>query len=131
MPSEESLSAPGRSSVRIVDKPWGHERIWAATEAYVGKILHVEAGESLSLQYHRVKDETVHVLRGRVRFFAGPSADALEDMVLEPGDSYRITPGTVHRMEAIETCDILEASTPELDDLVRMEDRYGRSSDGP
>lgn len=119
----------GRASARIVDKPWGHERIWADTDAYVGKVLHIEAGEALSLQYHRVKDETIHVLTGRLRFQAGPSEDALEEMILEPGESFRITPGTVHRMVAVETCDILEASTPHLDDLVRLEDRYGRSND--
>lgn len=130
MPSDKSPSLPGRSTVRVVDKPWGHERIWAETEAYVGKILHVEAGECLSLQYHRVKDETIHLLRGRLRFMVGPSPETMEEMVLEPGESYRITPGTVHRMEAIETCDILEASTPQLEDLVRVEDRYGRSGDG-
>ena len=131
MPLSESGATASRTAARFVEKPWGHERIWADTEAYVGKILHIEAGESLSLQYHNRKDETIHVLTGRLRFQAGPSPDALEDMVLEPGESFRITPGTVHRMEALETCDVLEASTPHLDDLVRLEDRYGRTGDAP
>jgi mannose-6-phosphate isomerase len=110
-----------------VEKPWGHELIWADTSAYVGKVLHVKAGHALSLQYHERKDETIHLLRGRMRFWAGPSVDALEEIPFGVGESYRITPGTVHRMEAITDVDILEASTPDLDDVVRLEDRYGRS----
>jgi mannose-6-phosphate isomerase len=111
---------------RRVEKPWGHELIWADTELYVGKVLHVKAGHALSLQYHERKDETIHLLSGQLRFLAGPSADALEEVPLEAGDSYRIGPGTVHRMEALTDVDILEASTPHLDDVVRLEDRYGR-----
>jgi len=109
-----------------VEKPWGHELIWARTERYVGKVLHVKAGHSLSLQYHERKDETIHVLRGELRFWVGPSAAALEEVPLPEGTSWRIRPGTVHRMEAVTDVDILEASTPELDDVVRLEDRYGR-----
>jgi len=112
---------------RRVDKPWGHELIWADTDRYVGKILHVAAGHALSLQYHERKDETIHVLRGTMRFQAGPSIEQLADIELAEGQSYRITPGTVHRMVAITDVDILEASTPDLDDVVRLEDRYGRS----
>jgi mannose-6-phosphate isomerase len=112
---------------RRVDKPWGHELIWADTDRYVGKILHVEAGHALSLQYHERKDETIHVLRGTMRFQVGPSADKLEDVDLTEGQSYRIVPGTLHRMVAITDVDILEASTPDLDDVVRLEDRYGRT----
>ncbi len=111
---------------RKVDKPWGHELIWAETDRYVGKVLHVKAGHSLSLQYHERKDETIHVLSGRMQFWVGPSADALEEITLAQGESYHITPGTVHRMAAVTDVDILEASTPELDDVVRLEDRYGR-----
>ncbi|MGH7482617.1 MAG: cupin domain-containing protein [Longimicrobiales bacterium] len=111
---------------RVVDKPWGHETIWAETDAYVGKILHVKAGHALSLQYHERKDETIHLLRGRMRFWAGPSVEALVEIALEEGQSYRIVPGTVHRMEALTDIDILEASTSHLDDVVRLEDRYGR-----
>jgi mannose-6-phosphate isomerase-like protein (cupin superfamily) len=113
---------------RRVEKPWGHELIWARTERYVGKVLHVKAGHALSLQYHERKDETLFLLRGELRFWVGPSADELEEVRLVEGESYRIPPGTVHRMEALTDCDILEASTPELDDVVRLEDRYGRST---
>jgi mannose-6-phosphate isomerase len=110
-----------------VEKPWGHELIWASTDAYVGKVLHVVAGHTLSLQYHERKDETIHLLKGRMRFWVGPDAAALEEVELGEGQSYRIRPGTVHRMEAVTDVDILEASTPELDDVVRLEDRYGRA----
>jgi mannose-6-phosphate isomerase-like protein (cupin superfamily) len=112
--------------MRTVAKPWGHELIWAHTERYVGKILHVKKGESLSLQYHRVKDETVMVLAGRLRFehFAdGATPDVTE---LGPREPFRIRPGLRHRMTALEDTDIVEVSTPELDDVVRLEDRYGR-----
>jgi mannose-6-phosphate isomerase-like protein (cupin superfamily) len=109
-----------------VEKPWGYELIWARTDRYVGKILHVDAGHALSLQYHEKKDETIHLLTGRMRFWAGPSAEALDEIELLAGQSFRVTPGTVHRMEAVTDIDILEASTPELDDVVRLEDRYGR-----
>jgi mannose-6-phosphate isomerase-like protein (cupin superfamily) len=109
-----------------VDKPWGHEVIWADTELYVGKILHVNAGEALSLQYHREKDETLYVLSGYVRMEVGPSSEELEAVELRAGDAMRLRPGTVHRMEALEESDVLEVSTPHLDDLVRLDDRYGR-----
>jgi mannose-6-phosphate isomerase len=111
---------------RRVEKPWGYELIWADTEHYAGKILHVAAGHTLSLQFHERKDETIHVLRGEVRFQVGPSADELTTVVLREGESVRIRPGTVHRMEAITDVDILEASTAHLDDVVRIHDRYGR-----
>jgi mannose-6-phosphate isomerase len=116
----------GRHEPTRVEKPWGHELIWASTDAYVGKVLHVRAGHALSLQYHERKDETIHLLRGRMRFWAGPLGGALEEVALEEGASFRIRPGMVHRMEAISDVDILEASTPHLDDVVRLEDRYGR-----
>lgn len=109
-----------------VEKPWGYELIWAHTDQYVGKILHVDAGHALSLQYHREKDETIHLLKGELLFWAGPAEDRLEEISLKEGESFRIRPGTVHRMEAITDVDILEASTPELDDVVRVSDRYGR-----
>lgn len=113
-----------------IEKPWGHELIWASTGTYVGKILHVKAGETLSLQYHRVKEETLHVFRGRVRLEVGPSPDDLEVVELGPGSGYHLPAHTVHRMEALEDSDVLEASTPHLDDLVRLEDRYGRGDGG-
>ena len=115
---------------RRVEKPWGYELIWAETDRYVGKILHVNAGESLSLQFHRIKDETLHMLSGRVRFEVGPSVEALDEVSLAPGESFRIRPGTIHRMEALTDSDILEASTAHLDDVVRLEDRYGRLAEG-
>jgi quercetin dioxygenase-like cupin family protein len=108
-----------------VDKPWGHEIIWARTEKYVGKTLHIKAGHQLSLQFHRVKDETIHVQAGRMRFRVEEDGQMVERM-LNPGDSYHIIPNTKHRMIAETDCDILEASTPELDDVVRLEDSYGR-----
>ncbi|HSJ23279.1 MAG TPA: cupin domain-containing protein [Longimicrobiales bacterium] len=114
-------------SPRRVDKPWGHELIWAATEHYVGKVLVVRAGHALSLQYHERKDETLYLVRGELRFHVGPSADQLEEVAFPAGTSYRIVPGTLHRMEAITDVELLEASTPELDDVVRVEDRYGRA----
>lgn len=109
-----------------VEKPWGYELIWAHTDQYVGKILHVNPGEALSLQYHEVKDETIFLLTGEMKFWAGPSVDELEEVALGAGEAFRVKPGTVHRMEAITECDILEASTPYLDDVVRIQDRYGR-----
>jgi mannose-6-phosphate isomerase len=120
------MEASMRDGVRRVEKPWGHELIWADTDLYVGKVLHVTAGHALSLQYHREKDETIHLLRGSMRFWAGPSLESLVEVPLREGESFRIRPGTVHRMEAITDVDILEASTPHLDDVVRLEDRYGR-----
>lgn len=118
---------------RRVEKPWGHELIWAETDRYVGKTVHVKAGEALSLQYHQEKDEIIHLLRGRVRFWVGSSAEDshdLEEVLLEEGESFHVSPGTVHRIEAVTDWGILEASTPELDDVVRLEARYGRAPDG-
>jgi mannose-6-phosphate isomerase len=111
---------------RRIEKPWGHELIWAETDRYVGKILHVKAGHALSLQYHERKDETIHLLSGEMRFWAGPSLESLAELKLAAGESFHVAPGTVHRMEAVTDVDILEASTPDLDDVVRLEDRYGR-----
>jgi mannose-6-phosphate isomerase len=117
----------GRTEVRRVPKPWGHEIIWAATDLYAGKILHITAGHSLSKQYHRVKDETVYLLSGELRYYAQvEGSDRVEDVGLRPGEAFRVTPGTIHYMEAITDCDVLEASTPHLDDIVRLQDRYGR-----
>jgi mannose-6-phosphate isomerase-like protein (cupin superfamily) len=109
-----------------VEKPWGHELIWANTDRYVGKVLHVKAGHALSLQYHERKDETIHLLTGTMKFWAGPSSAELAEVTLHEGQSFRIVPGTVHRMEAVTDVDILEASTADLEDVVRIEDRYGR-----
>lgn len=115
----------GRAAVTIVPKPWGHEMIWAHTDRYVGKILHIKAGQALSVQYHNRKDETVHLLSGELIYRVKLGED-LEDMHLSAGESFRICAGTVHQMEAVTDCDVLEASTPDLDDVVRLSDRYGR-----
>ena len=110
-----------------VEKPWGHELVWARTDRYVGKILHIEAGHLLSLQYHEKKDETIYVLRGEIIFRVRESGrDELREVRMREGDAYHVTPHTVHQMEAVTTADLLEASTPELDDVVRLKDRYGR-----
>ena len=115
----------GRHDVRTVPKPWGHETIWAHTDRYVGKIIHIKAGHALSVQYHERKDETVYLLRGEIRYCVQVDGE-LRDVGLRVGDAFRVTPGTVHFMEAVTDCDVLEASTPELDDVVRLKDRYGR-----
>lgn len=112
-----------------VSKPWGHELIWALNEHYAGKILHVRAGEALSLQYHRVKDETIMVLVGKLLFEFFTEGAELSSQELGPGEPFHITPGLRHRMTALEDTDVLEVSTPELDDVVRLEDRYGRVAD--
>lgn len=111
----------------IVNKPWGHELIWAKTDRYVGKVLHVKAGEALSLQYHLVKDETIMVLSGRLKFEFFAEGEDPHVKELAPGEPFHIAPGLRHRMIAIEDTDVLEVSTPELDDVVRIEDRYGRT----
>lgn len=151
----------GRVEITTVPKPWGHETIWAKTDRYVGKILHINAGHSLSVQYHKQKDETVFLLAGELKYWVALERNAqgatretqghesrgsshrtagtgetpvagrqaipdLTDVRLRVGDAFRITPGTIHYMEAITDCDILEVSTPELDDVVRIKDRYGR-----
>lgn len=115
----------GKFEVRTVPKPWGHETIWAHSEHYVGKVLHIKAGHALSLQYHVQKDETIHLLRGEMIYRVGAGAEP-EVVRLVAGESFRNTPGTVHQMEAVTDCDVLEASTPHLDDVVRLSDRYGR-----
>jgi mannose-6-phosphate isomerase len=113
-----------------VDKPWGYEHIYAVTPEYCGKLLFVRAGEALSLQLHRRKDETIYVHSGRARFEIGASADELASEVVGPGTSFHIAAGVVHRLLALEDTLLLEVSTPYLDDVVRLEDRYGRESDG-
>lgn len=114
-----------------VDKPWGYELIWAHTERYVGKILHLRRHEALSFQYHRVKEETIRLLSGRLRFETQTAGGEREVRILEPGDGAHVPAGLRHRLEALEDCDILEVSTPELDDVVRLEDRYGRAAAPP
>jgi mannose-6-phosphate isomerase len=118
----------GPTEVRRVSKPWGHEIIWAANDLYVGKILHIKAGHRLSVQYHNVKDETVYLLSGELRYWVALDASGEpQDMHLTTGQAFRITPLTIHYMEAVTDCDVLEASTPHLDDVVRLKDQYGRA----
>jgi mannose-6-phosphate isomerase-like protein (cupin superfamily) len=111
---------------RRVEKPWGYELIWAHTERYVGKVLHINAGHALSLQYHQVKDETLHCLSGEMEMELDEGNGFYKRKLL-PGESYHVRPGTKHRMTALTNVEILEASTPELSDVVRLEDRYGRA----
>jgi len=110
-----------------VEKPWGYELIWSKTASYAGKILFVKAGESLSLQFHKVKDEAWYVLSGRAELeLGGPGERVLNTEVIAGGAAFHFPPGTVHRLTAVEDTTIIEVSTPELDDVVRLEDRYGR-----
>jgi mannose-6-phosphate isomerase-like protein (cupin superfamily) len=110
------------------DKPWGHELLWALTDTYVGKILFVRAGESLSLQFHRDKDEAWYFQSGRAKVEIGAVGEAvLSREIVGPGAAFHLAPGTVHRVAALEDTTILEVSTPHLDDVVRLEDRYGRT----
>jgi mannose-6-phosphate isomerase len=111
---------------RRVDKPWGHELWYALTDRYAGKILHVEAGHRLSLQYHDRKDESNYLLSGRLKLVKGTTTDDLTEIEIGPGYTWRNEPGEIHTIEAIETADVLEVSTPELDDVVRLSDSYGR-----
>gem|GEM_PF-261592 len=122
------VAQPGSCRVQVVKipKPWGHETIWARSDRYVGKILHINAGQELSVQYHDRKDETVHLLSGEIIYRVQRDSDLLEDVQLKLGESFRITPGTIHQMVALTDCDVLEVSTPELDDVVRLSDKYGR-----
>ncbi|MGE5837596.1 MAG: cupin [Acidobacteriota bacterium] len=113
------------TEITRVEKPWGYELHWARTDKYVGKLIHVNKGHALSLQYHNVKDETIFLWSGKLLFEIDIDG-ALSGREMLPGESVHITPKTVHRMTAIEDSDIFEVSTPELTDVVRLEDRYGR-----
>lgn len=112
--------------VKRVEKPWGHELWWAQTEHYVGKLLLVREGHKLSLQLHVEKDETIFLQRGRLLLLVEEAGEMVE-RVLTPGEAYRIRPGTRHRMVALSECEIFEASTPQVEDVVRLEDAYGRA----
>jgi mannose-6-phosphate isomerase-like protein (cupin superfamily) len=117
----------GRIPVTRVAKPWGHEIIWALSERYIGKILHINAGHELSVQYHNRKDETIYLLSGEIIYRVQREGDdILDDVKLKLGESFRIVPGTIHQMIAVTDCDVLEVSTPEIDDVVRLSDKYGR-----
>jgi mannose-6-phosphate isomerase len=112
---------------RRVPKPWGYELWYALTERYAGKLLHVERGHRLSLQFHERKDESCYLLSGRLLLVKGSSAEQLDERVLETGAAWRNQPGEVHTIEALEDSDVLEVSTPDLDDVVRLTDNYGRA----
>lgn len=115
-----------QTEAKRVEKPWGHEVIFAVTKDYVGKILHIKAGHSLSLQFHKVKEETIYLQSGEMNFELENEQGTMETLVLKPGMHAHIRPNRKHRMTAVETCDVFEVSTPQLDDVVRLEDRYGR-----
>jgi mannose-6-phosphate isomerase len=112
--------------IHRVPKPWGHELIFAKTGRYVGKILHVNKGECLSLQYHEMKEETLYVVAGELKLTIEHEGDRRE-IALRAGEAFHIPPRLIHRMEAVLDTDVAEVSTPELDDVVRLEDRYGRT----
>lgn len=122
----EPEAGAGAGVPRRVEKPWGHELIWAQTDRYVGKILVIETGRRLSLQYHEVKDEWIQVLSGRLHLTLEAADGTLAERVLEPGEGARVAPGRRHRFEAVERAELIEVSTPELDDVVRLADDFGR-----
>jgi mannose-6-phosphate isomerase len=123
----EDKAPDGSELPRRVEKPWGHELIWAWTDRYVGKLLVIEAGRRLSFQYHEQKDEWIHLLEGRLLLTLENGDGSVENRELEAGESARVATGRRHRYEAIETCTIIEVSTPELTDVVRLEDDFGRA----
>lgn len=117
---------PHRFEPTRVEKPWGYEILWAHTDLYVGKILHIEPGHLLSLQYHEKKHESIYVLRGRMIFRYRDDGGELQEREMIAGDAQQVPTGMVHQFEALERSDVLEASTPHLDDVIRLTDRYGR-----
>ena len=115
-----------KHTIQRVEKPWGHELIWAKTKDYVGKILHIKKGHKLSLQYHQIKEETIIVASGKMNFVFENDKGQMEEILLVAGEAHHIPTGRKHRMIAVEDCDVYEVSTPHLDDVVRLEDGYGR-----
>lgn len=115
---------------RRVPKPWGYEIWYAATDQYAGKILHIDRGHRLSLQFHEHKDESCYLLSGRLMLVQGASADSISEREIGPGTAWRNRPGQVHTIEALDDADVLEVSTPQLHDVVRLSDRYGRAGTG-
>ena len=116
-----------KQTITRVEKPWGYELIWAKTKDYVGKMLHIKKGHKLSLQYHVTKEETIMVTRGKMLFVFENDQGGIDEIELNVGESHHIPPKRKHRMIAIEDCDIYEVSTPQLDDVVRLDDVYGRT----
>ena len=117
---------PGGTVVKV-DKPWGYELIWVVTDAYVGKVLHIDRGHRLSLQYHEKKVETFLLYSGRMTLVFEDDRGQLRERVLEAGDVHHVPAGRKHRMIALEDCEVFEVSTPELQDVVRVDDSYGRA----
>ena len=115
-----------KQEIKKVEKPWGYELIWAKSDTYVGKILHINKGHRLSLQYHREKEETIMLYSGKMILIFENEKGELEEIPLSSGEAHHIPPGKKHRMIAVENCDVFEVSTPHLDDVVRIEDSYGR-----
>ncbi len=115
-----------KSEIQKVEKPWGYELIWAKTNDYVGKILHINQGHQLSLQYHKEKEETIFLSKGKMTFQFENEAGQMIEVTMQPGEAHHIPSGRKHRMIADEDCDIFEVSTPQLDDIIRLEDGYGR-----
>ena len=115
-----------KQNIQRVEKPWGYELIWAKTDDYVGKILHIKKGHKLSLQYHRIKEETIFVSTGKMTLVFENESGGLDEIPLKAGEAHHIPTGKKHRMVAVEDCDVFEVSTPHLDDVVRLEDGYGR-----
>lgn len=116
-----------KQEIQRVKKPWGYELIWAKTQDYVGKILHINQGHRLSLQFHQIKEETIFLYSGKMLFIFENERGELQEIPLSAGEAHHIPAGKKHRMVALEDCDIFEVSTPHLDDVVRLEDGYGRT----
>lgn len=116
-----------KQPITRVEKPWGYELIWAKTDDYVGKLLHINKGHKLSLQYHEIKEETIYVTSGKMNFVFENENGVMEEILLVPGEAHHIPTGRKHRMIAVEDCDVFEVSTPHLADVVRLEDGYGRA----
>ncbi|MGQ0793436.1 MAG: cupin domain-containing protein [Deltaproteobacteria bacterium] len=126
MTSNDNDNRNGNGSMKTVPKPWGYEIWWAITDKYVGKILHIRKGHCLSFQYHHVKDETFYLKSGSMLVEIEEAEQNRKTITVKPGDAVRITPLTRHRLTALEDCEVFEVSTPEVEDVVRLEDRYGR-----
>jgi mannose-6-phosphate isomerase len=128
VPAVDSLTlGDGHDLPRKTEKPWGYELLWAWCGRYAAKVLHIEAGHRLSLQYHRMKEETLFLMQGRLAIELEGSDGSMEEFTALPGQVFHIPAGRRHRMAAVETCDVMEVSTPELDDLVRLQDDFGRA----
>ena len=120
-----------KQSIQRVEKPWGHELIWAKTKDYVGKVLFIKKDHKLSLQFHQIKEETIFVQSGIMKFIIEDDEGRLEEILLHPGEAHHILPNRRHRMIAVEDCHVFEVSTPHLNDVVRIEDSYGRTGSQP